>query len=181
MLTRFAAWILYISSYIPLFFILIINNIIVVYEKMIANEPYKNNLYISVGIVVVISLSYLLLRVVLKAANTNNESITINNISKSNDSILGYLFSYLVPFMLINTSDIREIITFALVFIVMGIICVENELVYINPTLYLLRYNIYLLDQNVVLISKKDRSNIIRRNRINCAQLSNKVYLDLNQ
>lgn len=181
MLTKFASWVLYISSYIPLFFILLINNLIAIYENNINNKSYKINLYIVLGMILVIITGLAVLKFVLKASSTSNENITINNISKSNDSILGYLFSYLVPFMLINTSDIREVITFTLVFIVMGIICVENELIYINPTLYLLGYNMYLLDQNVILISKKDRSNLIRKINVDCAQLSNKVYLDINR
>lgn len=61
----------------------------------------------------------------------------------------------------------------------MSVICVENELIYINPTLYLLTYGIYLLNQNLILISKNDRSNIIRRNILDGEQISNKVYLDI--
>lgn len=179
MLTKFSSWILFISSYIPLFLILAINNLIEFYENINEGRSNEIQFIIIVGMCILMIVSYLLLKIIFHTGKGNGDNIEIKKISKSNESILEYLFAYMVPFVLINTSDLKEIITFILLFVFVGIICVENELIYINPTLYLMGYNIYTFNNGDILISRKNRTEIIRKCRLNCVNLCNKVYLDV--
>lgn len=183
MLTKISLWVLYVSSYIPLFFILSINNIFIYYEEFPENKSsaFFTEIIILI-LVLVIVISYILLKMILKLPREcSGDQFNIKRISKSNEEILSYFFAYLVPFILLNVSSIREVITFILVFIFMGIICVKNDLIYINPTLYILGYNIYTIEidngDKHILISKKSRKRIIKDQNINCVLLCDNIYI----
>lgn len=209
MLTKFSSWVFYISSYIPLFLIFIVNNIFSVFEGI---EKYKiqntlkeaqhlidkfknlfqisdvfNSIKIILSLALVCLLSLLILIYILKTSKNSSEILTIDNIKKDNQEIVNYLLVYIIPFISIDTTSTKDLIIFSMLFLVIGIICVENGLVYINPTLYFIGYSVYKVNAEDVLISKKSIFDIKRNAekstskdcsiKIKVALISKNVYL----
>ena len=61
--------------------------------------------------------------------------------------VITYFSSYIFPFITINLSTVAGILQFAVLWSLIGYIYVKNNLVYINPTLNIFfKYNIYETD-----------------------------------
>lgn len=61
--------------------------------------------------------------------------------------VITYFSSYIFPFITINLSTVAGILQFAVLWSLIGYIYVKNNLVYINPTLNIFfKYNIYEAD-----------------------------------
>ena len=162
-------WILFMSSYIPLFIILIIYNIDI--NKTIESILYifKGNLSIvlrnvsfeDIYLCLLITLSTLLifsLKLLLKESMGFHKTIKIINIKSSNNSILEYFVTYLLTFTS-STFDLRNVIVFWFTLFIIGYLYIKNNMLYINPTLHLVfKYNIYKIEDNngtsCILLSK---------------------------
>ncbi|NFK66476.1 hypothetical protein FDB14_18620 [Clostridium botulinum] len=204
MITKFSKWILYVSSYIPLYLIFIVSNIFDIYSKYnIIKNDEKYNIYflisntkinlIIIGIFLgIICTSLMLLKLILKKSSTSNTFHEFYSVRKNNEKINEYVLVYIIPFITVKSNDCKEITVFALLFLLIGIISVKNDLVYVNPVLYMMKYNIYLFKDNpqtceeTVLITQYSIIDLkqvgIWNSDINCikiksSSLSDKVYL----
>lgn len=141
---------LYLSSYVPLYLILIIKNVILKLEEInwnIKDIKYFNTLddYILVilAILTMISIIYIhsALVVIKKYQKNKNKVIRINN--ASNDSILNYISIYILTFIDFNLNSISNIVTLIFIMFLLGIISIRYDDLYINPTLLFWNYKIY--------------------------------------
>ncbi len=141
---------LYLSSYVPLYLILIIKNAILKLERInlkIKDIEYFNTLddYILVilAVLTVISLIYISksLNDVKKYQKNKYKTIRINN--ESSDSILNYISIYILTFIDFDLSSISNIVTLVFIMLLLGIISIRYDDLYINPTLLFWNYKIY--------------------------------------
>lgn len=172
MTTKFSKWILYLSSYIPLYIIFIISDFFDIYEnyellKVDGQYNFKCLISLSkVNIILIILfisitlISLILLMTIIKVIGRSSEHINLYEIKKNNKSINEHILVYILPFITVQTNDYKELTIFMLVFVLIGILAVKNDLVYINPILYIMKFNIYLFKENnneledAILISK---------------------------
>lgn len=159
-------WIFFISSYIPLYFIFIIQGILSLIDNYIQynstiDESYPLSLLLpytrentflkdnigSIGLIIffiILSLvSFQLLKSTLKDTGRTSDFCKLYNIQKYNPAITEYILVYILPFISTSIFEIKDLITFIIVFLIIGILQVKNDLVYTNPVLYILNYNIY--------------------------------------
>ena len=162
-------WLLFMSSYVPLFIILIIYNIDL--NRTINSISYiiKGNLvYILKNITFedfylcfLIVLSILLtlsLKLVFKENSGFHKKLRIMKIESSNNSILEYFTTYLLTFTS-SEFDLRGVIAFWFILWIIGYLYIKNNMLYINPTIHLFyKYNIYKISDNngisAILLSK---------------------------
>lgn len=184
MITKFSKWILYISSYIPLYLIYIVNNIFDVYsayEKIRYKNQYSfylllSNSKINITIIIIFSililvsasLLFLIIYVISKSTSYNK----FYSIEKNNEKINEYVLMYVVPFITMQSDSCKDLFMFLIIFIVIGIISVKNDLVYVNPVLYFFKYNIYLFKEENsicknILITKY---SIIQLKKLSCSE-----------
>jgi len=131
MINKFSKLILFYFAYIPLFVILSINNISEIKPLLIT---------ISSIIILGFALIFLLVHTI-KSVTPSQEKIIINE--NKNSEYLGFLVTYLIPF-LVSFSGIREIISFSVLFILIAYLYLDTSLFGINPLLKIFfRYNIY--------------------------------------
>jgi hypothetical protein len=69
--------------------------------------------------------------------------IKITKLKKLDYEHLTFLMTYLVPLLCFDFSNERQILVFVLLLIVIGIIYIETNLFYANPSLALLGFHIY--------------------------------------
>lgn len=180
MLTKISSWILFTSSHIPLFIIFLVNNWFIYEEQLSKNDSTSEFTLKVIGFfIILIIISIVLLLIILKSAKNSSEFVKISKVSKSNEDILTYLFAYMVPFFLLDASKLRELVTFGILFIFVGIISVENDLIYINPTLYIMRYNIYTINNGDILISKSSKSELVKKETIERTSLTGNIYIEV--
>lgn len=172
MATKFSKWILYLSSYIPLYAIFVVSNFFDIYNNYILlNEKKTYNLrnlislskvncILIIFFICISILSLVLLMFIIKVVGRSSEYIDIYEIKKNNKSINEHILVYILPFITVQTNDYKELTIFMLVFLLIGVLAVKNDLVYINPILYIMKFNIYSFKENndsleeSILISK---------------------------
>lgn len=141
---------LYLSSYVPLYLILIVKNTILKFENIswnIKNIHYLNSLDDFV-LIILILLTVVLLRYIKfslrdmeKYHSNKYKVIRINN--ASSDSILNYISIYILTFIDFDLNSFSNIATLVFIIILLGIISIKYDDLYINPTLLLWNYKIY--------------------------------------
>lgn len=146
---------LYISSYVPLYLILIIKNVILKLELINCNFKsiqYFNSLddYILVilSFLTIICIIYIKfsLNGIEKYQSNRYTTTRINN--ASSDSILNYISIYILTFIDFNLNSISNIATLIFIMILLGIISIKYDDLYINPTLLFWNYKIYNITIN---------------------------------
>ena len=143
---------MFLTSYFPLFVIIMIKH----YEQI---EVF----YVLIPIIVISSIGLLH---VFSTLNKIGGSYTIGNnvvakgrIENTSKATLEYFLTYVVPLLAFNLSGWQEFSIFGIVFFIIGVLYVKSDLIYMNPTLILLRFNIYKLvldEREVVIISKNN-------------------------
>lgn len=200
MITKFSKWILFITSYIPLFLIFILSNCFDIYNKYISLKDsnkfnlhvlfkhIKINFYLIVIFLILIIISLCLLKIILKRASSGSNFENILFIEIDKNSIANYILVYILPFINIQSNDLKQLSIFFIVFITIGSISVKYDTFYINPILYLFKYNIYSIKinsnlDNSILITKytvlelKEKGNFKNEIiNIRLSKISNNIY-----
>lgn len=157
MITKFSKWILFVSSYIPLYIIFIVSNVFDIYNEHSKVVILKNysvgmlmdsievNIFLIITFTALIVISSILLCIIFWSASKSSNFKNITDIEINNKIVNDYILVYILPFISVQSNDVKQLTIFLLVFITIGIISVKNDLVYINPVLYLLKYNIYII------------------------------------
>lgn len=176
---RFNMYVLFISSYIPLFITLVIFNLdinrTILFIKNIFTLKIKLKsllLNLTIGDIyfwwlIIISIVVLMyIYFLINKSEGYKDSIKIDEIDNENGTILEYIMTYLLSFSSSNFSDftqinIQTIITFWLILSLIGNLYVKNNMLYVNPTLHIFfKYNIYKVksnEENYFILSKQDK------------------------
>lgn len=149
-----AKWILFISSYVPLFVILIVSNIdlsrtfksisYIFHGKLnvLINGITFKDIYLLILALICI-FSPFLINYIIKSSDGFPQPILLKSVETSNNSVLEYFITYLVT-LISSGFSLREIIVFWIILYIIGHLYIKNNMLYVNPTLYLLfKFNIY--------------------------------------
>lgn len=143
-------FILYLASYVPLYLILIIKNILLKFENRgwkFDNIKYFNSVddfVITILLILtIVSIGYITIQV--KGINKHHKNsykiLKVNNFSS--DSILNYISIYILTFIEFDLNSISNIVTLIFIIGLLGIISIRYDDLYINPTLLLWNYKVY--------------------------------------
>jgi hypothetical protein len=66
------------------------------------------------------------------------------------EEVLSYFVTYVVP-LTMNITENKTLIVNALLFCIIGVIYVRNELIHLNPMLILLGYKQYTMENSIIL------------------------------
>lgn len=181
MITVFYRVGLYVSSFFPLYILLIINN----YESFSSWKKFISILYFekpSVSlfwalILVLMLLSLLSLFIITRLSL--NERKTFENVSRTEDNLLDYVVTYLVPLLSIDVAKLNSLLVNAGLFLLLGFIYVKNNFVYLNPLFLFFGYNIFKTSSEEVIISNYDIHDLksMERERLDYRPLGYKIYL----
>lgn len=155
---------LYLSSYVPLYLILIVKNVLLKFENRkwnLDNIKYFNSvddLFITILLILtIVSVVYVTIQIngINKYHNNSYKILKVNNFSS--DSILNYISIYILTFIEFDLNSISNIVTLILIIFLLGIISIRYGDIYINPILLLWNYKVY----NITI--EKD-GNLLRKN-----------------
>lgn len=149
MINIFSKTILFITSYFPLFLIFL------VLDFNIDTKLFFNNLLLSYWLIAILLVSIiiwlLLIKWVFEDLIDINKQVGVENIENNNSEILAYLFTYVIPFIGIE-SDKKIIVTL--------ILLVVTFTVYVKSDL--IKYNIFLLfmGYDIVKVTTVDKEEV---------------------
>lgn len=108
------------------------------------------------------------------------EQRKVTSFTRHDSEVMGYIASYLVPFVTFPLSNLKQIIALLLFVGVLLVIYVHSNMIYINPVLSLVGYRLYEIE-----IEQSQRSHYyiarkpLERNReIRFVLLSDDIYLE---
>lgn len=157
---------LFTSSYIPLYILLLIKFIL---EKIEKNESYKIYDYVIVFILIVIAIaSFVYLKIKVKKTENNTEKLYVVNSCKN--ETVNYFFNYIAVYFIssmgLTLTRYADLFVIIFLMILIGYIYVTNNVVYINPVLNFMGYKIYEMElyysptdekfNSIVLLKKAD-------------------------
>lgn len=172
---------LYISSFFPLYIFLIIDN----YEYVSTlhsikkifffKDPYPSLFFVIIFLLIIVSIISLL----VIAKIDLNEKHSFEGIYKTEDNLLSYIVTYLVPLLSIDITEGKSLLINAGLFCLLGFIYVKNSLVYLNPLFMFFKYNIYITKNNEVIISNYNIYELknLEHQKIKSRVLSYKIFL----
>lgn len=163
-LHNYMKFLLFLSSYIPLFIVL-------------GFLHYTNEVFV-IGIAVIIIITLIFLGLLFKlAGRIGSYPSKITEFKDINDMSLEYIITYIFPLLFLNYTDFGVVAGLLIIFLMIAYIYIRSDLIYMNPILNLLGYNIYkgvADERNIIIISKRDTKDIERQKLV---RLANKVYL----
>lgn len=185
MYTKLARWIWFFSSYMPLYFLLVLNNLDL--KKINGKYRLKSicmawrehrvfNLVLVVcgvlSIVVLCMMSYL----------ESNEQLvgTAKAIKNRNGDILDYFITYLFPVLSMDIEKINSVMVNLLIFLIIGMIYVKGEMLHWNPTLFFLHYEIVEIDGKLIITRKKNELLMQNKIKIWVREIYPGIYLEKN-
>jgi len=195
--------VMFLSSYIPLFVIIIIQNGF----KIINNDYFEstsfnlalnswNSFHQSIGsllkhgeVIIILSFTILIISLLLSVKKllisiNENDSITIDieKIENINHSLVtNYFAVYIFPFITMDLTSLLGIVQFIFLGSIIGYVYIKNDLIYINPILNIIfKFNIYKAE---ILYSDENtgntRANIVLISKREKNDLENKTNVEV--
>lgn len=162
MLNKFDKWRLFLSSYLPLYILVIIQNYrfflsmtknifikLNIISDTIKEEPSYKWIFFVVIIILSINSIVTIHRFVISKSNKKFD--LAGKYEKTGDSIISYIFTYLVPLLSMDINNGNSILINLLLFIFIGILYVAQDLIYLNPILALLGFSFYINDEKIII------------------------------
>ncbi len=149
MIRKTTLFALFLVSYIPLFFILAIQNLNdkLVDEKGVAftvSQIMRHNLLpLTLISISLLSFAYYLIFIKVNASAGFRNPKKITRIKNSGVEYLSYLATYIIPFIGLKFDTWNNLLATSLLFVIIGFIYTKTNLLYANPTLALFGYYIF--------------------------------------
>lgn len=145
---------MFCSSYIPLFLLIMVKNF---FERISCGIEFKefkfneiilfnqlNDYFFCILLIITIS-SGIYLSVILKRSKESNpldfHLVQVKN--ETSEYFLNYISIYLLSCIGLSINSITDMAVFVIIMIIVGYIYIENNLIYINPTANFMGYKIY--------------------------------------
>lgn len=159
--------VLYLSSFIPLFILLIVQNLNIFNEEnkfigfkaffsqFLGSGPLSSRFIFWFAVVIFICLSMVGIVVFFKFyVKSDGVPSKVEGSSFRRADTLGYVITYIVPLMSMDINSFRSLLLNFLLFFIIGVFYVKNNQFFMNPILNLCGYNILESDSGRVYITK---------------------------
>lgn len=142
---------MYISSFCPLYILLCIKLLSSLWIIDENNQKVINYNVIIVNSILIVLIIISIVTVYLFISRKGQQTIEVLEVSKTGDSIISYIMTYLIPLLALDINDIYDVIVNVLLFILIGFLYVRLSLIYINPLLALVGFTFYESDRGIVI------------------------------
>lgn len=177
----FWKWALYIMSYLPLYFLILLQNAdgLSVAIKGWVKFTNKNQLHLDwnhfyeitlvIFCCIMIIWSFITCVIILTKKKVNN--LDIGNYEDAGEGTLNYIATFIVPMISLNISDKNTLLANLALFLILGQLYTMGDLLYLNPVFTLCGYHII----------RDKETNQILFSRVPISQLSDKRKSNYNK
>jgi hypothetical protein len=171
-LNKIAVLVLFITSYIPLFGLLILRQIKQNIEYLNFGNFNQEGILLAFrkfglsGFLLLLAIfGFIGLKFLLKNLDTkkaNGELVKIIEVENKNSESISYISTYIVPFIFQDTNNLFDITSIFIVLIIIFFIYTKSNMIVINPilsithTLYQIDYNKKSQTKKALLITKDE-------------------------
>ncbi|EKP0261863.1 hypothetical protein JFQ93_003169 [Aeromonas sobria] len=106
----------------------------------------------------------LLFKNVKRRAETSGTLVTILDIENKNSESISYLFTYIIPFVFQDLSELTNVVSVSILLVVTFLIYSNSSMLLINPTISI-KYSLYMTEYKTHSSDKKMKGMIISKNR----------------
>lgn len=181
-MTKLFKWLLFISSYAPLYVLIALDN----YDFSITPIAYLKDV-ILIGRQLAFWITMLVLLIVSFLAIgyyrwiSLNDNKVLSDLKPLNESVLSYLITYVVPLTAMEVDSVNSVVVNVLLFIIIGVVYVNSNLVYLNILLILMGYRVYSDAEENVIITNYSKNEITisigEVDRLPCREVTKGIYL----
>lgn len=186
-LKDWAKWLLFFSSYFPLYVIIAVKTRTSSFDFLLFKTPvytiagHKLSLVSALFLVFGLFVLAFLYVVVRFKRKENGQPKDVGEPSERNELIITYILVHVVPFAFINYSKTLNLLAFIFLFLSIGIIQVRSSYLYVNPILSAMRYDLYEIEdadtRGQMLLIKTDEHANSEDTTVTAVELSNDVYI----
>lgn len=146
--------ILFISSYIPLYLLMILKNIVgrctdrgrlldIRYKirNMVLFDEINDWAILFIGVLTILSFLYLRKKIRSTRGDVYYKVIKVSDETSSN--YFNYISVYLLSCLGLSLNNIVDIFVFTFLMGIVGYIYISNDMIYLNPTLNMMKYKVY--------------------------------------
>ncbi|WP_339212949.1 hypothetical protein [Solibacillus sp. FSL W8-0372] len=172
MLTNTYKGLLFISSFLPLYILLMVQ--FSDFDKSIMYNLNEHKVAYSVLMgLIVVSVATFLYFIFCKM----NKEENFGKVESVNNEVLTYFITYIVPLTTLKEDDINSIIINLILFFVIGVFYISENQFYLNVLFKFTGFNVYQDDNKKIIISKKPLVKISNKSHVKVKKLGNRIFL----
>lgn len=146
--------ILFVSSYIPLYILMILKNIIErctdggrllnienKMKNMVLFDEVNDWAILIIGSLTVISYIYLKRKIKNTYADVYYKVEEVSD--ETSNNYFNYISVYLLSCLGLSLNNIVDIFVFVFLMVIVGYIYISNDMIYLNPTLNMMKFKVY--------------------------------------
>ena len=158
-------WVLYLSSYAPLFVIFAIRNL-------------SDWVVVAATLGLALSASLMLLVVIRGRGRINPEQLTVEVLSSRGTDVAAYVTTYLIPFVFDSAAGPRDWASLALLIVTVGVVYVRSRLIYVNPLLGIAGYRVFEIKMESGQVAAVIARSYLRDGPLRAHRLADGVLLE---
>jgi hypothetical protein len=186
-LKDWAKWLLFFSSYFPLYFIIGAKARTTSFDLVLFKTPIYSIFGYDVSSVSLMSAVFgvivigFFVAVIYLRRGVNGQPKPVGEPTERNELLVSYIFVHIVPFAFIDYTSTLNFLAFLVLFLSIGIVQVRSSYLHINPLLAAMRYEVYDIEDadthGQVLLVKTYEEASNENSEIAAVELSNNVYI----
>lgn len=186
-LKDWAKWLLFFSSYFPLYVIIAVKTRTTSFDFILFETPvytfggYEYSLIATLWLAFGLLVFGFLYLVVRFKRNGNGQPKEVGEPGERNELIISYILVHVVPFAFIDYSNTLNLLAFIFLFLSIGVIQVRSSYLHVNPVLSAMRYDLYEIEDadtrgQMLLVKTYETANS-EDSTVTAVELSNDVYI----
>jgi hypothetical protein len=114
-------------------------------EAMLAIRFWSKSTLASISLLIVAFGASALTLWYVKTSRREAEpdTVTVAGVSRRDESVMAYLFTYVLPFVGMPFGDVADVSAASIFFVLLLVLYIRTELFYVNPILSLVGYRVY--------------------------------------
>ncbi|MCI1632350.1 hypothetical protein [Liquorilactobacillus nagelii] len=157
-------WLIFVSSYIPVFVMIFLNQLKAFSEYSLKKTWHLNPTFwwslIIISVVSIITLE-IWLKLLKNESKTNKNSFKIDHIQSYDSEVLNYFVTFIIPILSLKPESLPSVVMNMLLLVIEGIYFVSNNALHYNVLLIIRRFHIYTFGDDNIIITKKKKSDLI--------------------
>lgn len=155
---------LFASSYAPLYLVIAFQTQKVSYDIFGISTPVYHVAGVQLSLTAIASILLSIISVVFLLAliylnrDDEGELLELEHYENRGDLVSEYVIVYIFPFVVLDYSELSNILSFLVLFLTVGALQVRSNRLHINPVLAALRYEVYKVrvdGEELLLLSKE--------------------------
>ncbi len=166
---------LFLTSYIPLFLLIALRYTLIKRDYLVFGGFSFDGIFLCLKLfwlpltlLFISILSLLCCRIFLSKLDIdakNGNTATVEKIENRNSESLGYIATYIIPFISTNGEDVIEVTTFFFLMAIIYGVYIRSNMILINPVVNL-RYSIYNIEYTCGKDKQRDGLVIVKGNNM---------------